>query len=67
MVVRRLEFVLPDELLRETAFSYGSLSRPIRTFRAFKRFLRRRHEIRGRKVRLVSRYVGHDIEAEWRA
>lgn len=41
----------------------GSHSPVIRTFRAFKRFLRKHPELHGRRVRLVSRYVGHDIEA----
>lgn len=57
---------LPHEVLRDSPYGYSSHSRPIRTLRAFKRFLRKHHEIRGRTVRLVSRYVGYDIEAEWR-
>lgn len=38
-------------------------SPPIRTLRAFKRFLRKHPELKGRRVTLVSRYVGCDIEA----
>jgi hypothetical protein len=42
----------------------GSTNSPtIRTFRAFKRFLRKHPELRGRTVRLVSRYVGFDVDA----
>lgn len=48
-------------------FGVSSHSRPIRTFRAFKRFLRKHRELQteGRKVRLVNRFVGYDITAEW--
>ncbi len=48
-------------------FGTSSHSRSIRTFKAFKRFLRKRKELqtKGRKVRLVNRFVGYDIMAEW--
>jgi GrpB-like predicted nucleotidyltransferase (UPF0157 family) len=42
---------------------HSNNSKPIRTLRAFRRFLRKHPELRGRRVRLVSRYVGFDVEA----
>jgi len=50
----------------EPYLKYGasSNSKPIRTLRAFKRFLRKHPELKGRTVRLVNRYVGYDVEAK---
>ncbi len=42
---------------------HSNSSKPIRTFKAFCRFLRRHPELRGRDVTLVNRYVGYDIIA----
>jgi hypothetical protein len=47
----------------ERAFSSSS-NAPCRSFAAFKRHLRKHgQELRSRRVRLVSRFVGHDIVA----
>lgn len=43
----------------------SNYSKPIRTLRAFKRFLRKHTELQGREVRLVNRYVGFDIIATY--
>lgn len=40
-------------------------SPPIRSFKAFKRFLRKHPELRGADVTLVNRYVGYDVKATW--
>jgi hypothetical protein len=47
--------------------SHGNSSKPVRTIRAFKRFLNDHPELRGRRVRLVNRYVGFDVEAEFKS
>ena len=46
----------PDE------YEYSSSSVRCRSFRAFKRFARKHPELKG-KLRLVSRFCGHDINA----
>ncbi len=46
--------------------SHGSHSKPVRTLKAFKRFLRNHPELQGRRVTLVNRYVGYNVEAEYR-
>lgn len=43
----------------------GTHSPPIRTFRAFRRFLRRHPELIGRQVTLVNRFRGFNITAIW--
>ena len=40
-------------------------SPPIKSFKAFKRFLRKHPELIGSEVILVSRYIGHNIKANW--
>jgi hypothetical protein len=43
----------------------SSCSPPIRTFRAFKRFLRKHPELRGVDVILQSRFHDHNVTARW--
>lgn len=40
-------------------------SPPIRTFKAFKRFLRKHPELQGQEVHLVNRYIGHSVTANF--
>lgn len=44
-------------------YCHGSHSKPIRTLKAFCRFLRRHPELKGRDVALVNRYIGFDVIA----
>lgn len=57
-------FVAVDDPILENHW-HCSNSKPIRTLKAFKRFLRKHPELRGRAVRLVNRYLGYDVTAEW--
>lgn len=54
---------LPHDHPELKEYSHSSSSKPIRTFRAFRRFLRKHPELQGRRVQLVSRYIGFNIEA----
>lgn len=45
----------------EGDWGYASSDMPCKTFRSFKRFLRKNPQFKN-KCRLVSRWVGHDIE-----
>lgn len=46
-------------------YSCCTHSKPVRTFKAFKRFLRKHAELQGRTVVLCSRYIGYDIIANF--
>lgn len=61
--IDELNAFFPDGSSELKLYSHGNHSRPIRTLRAFKRFLRKHPELKGRTVRLVNRYVGYDVEA----
>lgn len=57
---------LPSDHPALKIHSHGSHSKPIRTLRAFKRFLKEHPELQGRRVILVNRFVGFDVEAQYR-
>lgn len=40
-------------------------SEPVRSFKAFKRFLRKHPELKGYEVVLCHRYIGYNVTAEW--
>lgn len=54
---------LPHDHPELTLHSHGNTSKPIRTLRAFKRFLRDHPELKGRRVKLVSRFIGFNVDA----
>jgi len=47
-------------------YNYSNHSRPVKTFKAFKRHLRKHHDIlKDFKVIWCNKYRGYDVRAEW--
>lgn len=56
---------LPDGHPAHNEYGCSNCSKPIRTLRAFRRFLRKHPELQGRTVRLTNRFIGFDVEANF--